>query len=102
MVFLRPPLAYVWTAPYLAQGHIHSYFSINRCVVATTDTDRTQLQIKTAGLKHDAAVLGNSSAAVYTGNTFQDLPRLRDTADNTERYISHDIRVTYINTVKCN
>jgi hypothetical protein len=26
-------------------------------------------------------------ASVYTGNTFQDLPRLRETADNTERYI---------------
>ena len=25
--------------------------------------------------------------AVSTGNTFQDLPRLRETADNTERYI---------------
>jgi hypothetical protein len=25
--------------------------------------------------------------AVSTGNTFQDLPRLRNTADNTERYI---------------
>jgi hypothetical protein len=28
-----------------------------------------------------------SSASVSTGNTFQDLPRLRETADNTERYI---------------
>jgi hypothetical protein len=28
-----------------------------------------------------------SSAPVSTGNTFQDLPRLRETADNTERYI---------------
>jgi hypothetical protein len=26
-------------------------------------------------------------APVPTGNTFQDLPRLRETADNTERYI---------------
>jgi hypothetical protein len=26
------------------------------------------------------------SAPVSTGNTFQDLPRLRETADNTERY----------------
>jgi hypothetical protein len=28
-----------------------------------------------------------SSAPVYTGNTFQHLPRLRETTDNTERYI---------------
>jgi hypothetical protein len=28
-----------------------------------------------------------SSAPVSTVNTFQDLPRLRETADNTERYI---------------
>jgi hypothetical protein len=28
----------------------------------------------------------HSSAPVSTGNTFQDLPRLRETADNTERY----------------
>jgi hypothetical protein len=27
-----------------------------------------------------------SSAPISTGNTFQDLPRLRGTADNTERY----------------
>jgi hypothetical protein len=29
----------------------------------------------------------HSSAAISTGNTFQNLPRLRETADNTERYI---------------
>jgi hypothetical protein len=28
-----------------------------------------------------------SSAPVFTGNTFQDLPRIHETADNTERYI---------------
>jgi hypothetical protein len=28
-----------------------------------------------------------SSAPVLTGNTFQDLPRLRETTDNTEGYI---------------
>jgi hypothetical protein len=28
-----------------------------------------------------------SSAPVFTGNMFQDLPRLRETADNTDRYI---------------
>jgi hypothetical protein len=28
-----------------------------------------------------------SSAPVYTGNTLQELPRLRETADNAERYI---------------
>jgi hypothetical protein len=39
-----------------------------------------------------------SSAPVSTGNTLQDLPRLCETADNTER----DIRVTYVNTVKFN
>jgi hypothetical protein len=37
-------------------------------------------------------------APVDTGNTFQDLTRLRETADNTER----DVRVAYINTVKFN
>jgi hypothetical protein len=30
------------------------------------------------------------------GNSFQDIPRLRKTTDNTERYI----HVTYINTAK--
>jgi hypothetical protein len=43
-----------------------------------------------------------SSAPVATGSTFQDLPRLRKTAGNTERYIQRDIRVTYTNTVKFN
>jgi hypothetical protein len=43
-----------------------------------------------------------SIASVFTGNTFQYLPRLNETADNTERYILRDIRVTYINTVKFN
>ena len=28
--------------------------------------------------------------AVFVGNMFQDLPRLRKTADNTERYIQGD------------
>jgi hypothetical protein len=41
-------------------------------------------------------------APVPTGNTFQDLPWLHETADNTERYIQHDIHVTYINTVTFN
>jgi hypothetical protein len=31
-------------------------------------------------------VLEFSSAPVSTGNTLQDLPRLRETKDNTERY----------------
>jgi hypothetical protein len=44
----------------------------------------------------------NSSSPVSTGNTFQDLPRLRETADNTKHYIYRDIRVTYINTVQFN
>jgi hypothetical protein len=30
---------------------------------------------------------------VSAGNTFQDLPRLPETADNTDRYILRDIRV---------
>jgi hypothetical protein len=42
-----------------------------------------------------------SSSPVSAGNAFQDLPRLRETADYTERYIC-DIRVTYINTLKFN
>jgi hypothetical protein len=41
-----------------------------------------------------------SSAPVFTGNTFQDLPRLSETADGTEHYVQRDIRVTYINPVK--
>jgi hypothetical protein len=40
------------------------------------------------------------SAPVFAGNTFQDLPLLRETADNTERYMLCDILVTYINMVK--
>jgi hypothetical protein len=32
-------------------------------------------------------------APVFTGKTFQDLPRLRETADNTERYIYNVIFV---------
>jgi hypothetical protein len=50
----------------------------------------------------DTEIPAYSSAPVSTCNTFQDLPRLRETADNTERYIKRDIRVTYINTVKFN
>jgi hypothetical protein len=37
-------------------------------------------------------------APVFTGNTFQGLTRLRETADITERYV----RVTNINAVKFN
>jgi hypothetical protein len=40
-----------------------------------------------------------SGAPVSTGNTFQDLPQLRETADNTESYIKRDILITYINMV---
>jgi hypothetical protein len=43
-----------------------------------------------------------SCDAVFTDNTFQELPWLRETADNTDRYIYRDIRVTNINTVKFN
>jgi hypothetical protein len=32
-----------------------------------------------------------SSAPVSTGNTFQDLPWLRETADNTERYTVYNV-----------
>jgi len=39
---------------------------------------------------------------ISAGNTFQDLPRLRETTDNTERYIYSDIHVTNINRVKFN
>jgi hypothetical protein len=35
-----------------------------------------------------------NSAPVSTGNTFQDLMRLRETVDNVERNILRDIRVT--------
>jgi hypothetical protein len=45
-------------------------------------------------------VYAYSNAFISTGNTFKDLPPLRETADNTERYIWRDIRVIYINTVK--
>jgi hypothetical protein len=41
-------------------------------------------------------------APISTDNTFQDLLQLRETVDNTERYIQHDIRVTNINVVKFN
>jgi hypothetical protein len=35
-----------------------------------------------------------SSAPVFTGNTFQDLPRLLETANNTERYTRGDQKET--------
>jgi hypothetical protein len=38
-------------------------------------------------LERRGEIMKYSSAPVSTGNTFQDLPRLRETADNTERYI---------------
>jgi hypothetical protein len=42
--------------------------------------------------RNNAPVAGHtitvySSALLSTGNAFQDLPRLGETADNTERYI---------------
>jgi hypothetical protein len=43
-----------------------------------------------------------SSAPVSTGDTFQDLPQLCVTADNTERYIQRDSRVTYVSTENFN
>jgi hypothetical protein len=43
-----------------------------------------------------------SNAPLSTGNTFQDLPRLHETSDNTETYKSRKINGPYINTVKCN
>ena len=43
-----------------------------------------------------------SSAPVAARNTFQDLPQLCETADNTECYTWRDIHVTYINTVEFN
>jgi hypothetical protein len=33
-----------------------------------------------------AQIYKYSNAPVFTGNTFQDLPRLSETTDNTERY----------------
>jgi hypothetical protein len=44
----------------------------------------------------------HSSATVSTGNAFQNPPPLRETVDNTERYIYRDIRVRDINTVMFN
>jgi hypothetical protein len=43
-----------------------------------------------------------SSATVSTGNTFQALPRSRESADNNERYIERDIGITYTNMVQFN
>jgi len=40
---------------------------------------------------HSVIMVGHRRTAVSMGNTFQDLPRLRETADNTEHYILHDI-----------
>jgi hypothetical protein len=37
---------------------------------------------------------------IPAGNTFQDIPRLCETADNFERNIYCDVRVTNINTVR--
>jgi hypothetical protein len=39
-------------------------------------------------------------ALISAGNTFQDLPWLCETADNTECYIWRDIHITSINMVK--
>jgi hypothetical protein len=36
---------------------------------------------------HDSLNFHIRCAPVSTGNTLQDLPQLRETADNTERYI---------------
>jgi hypothetical protein len=44
-------------------------------------------------------IMQYSSAPASTESTFQDPPRLRETADNIERYIKRYIRVTYIH--KC-
>jgi hypothetical protein len=52
--------------------------------------------------KQSCIVRGYRYAAVFTGNTYQDLPRLREIADKSENYIQCDIRVTNINTVKFN
>jgi hypothetical protein len=40
----------------------------------------------TCGVPQNAGEL-ITCATVSAGNTFQDLPQLRETADNTERYI---------------
>jgi hypothetical protein len=41
----------------------------------------------TGYIQKESTVVKYSSALVSTGNTFQDLSRLCETADNTERYI---------------
>jgi hypothetical protein len=53
------------------------------CWSAVLQTD----QLQRAKSKENKSVEMYSSAPVPTGNTFQDLPRLHETTDNTERYI---------------
>jgi hypothetical protein len=57
-------------------------------------TSVSDIQISTAQV-----IPNTGGPPVSAGNTFQDLPRLRETTDNSEHYIRCDIRVTYINTV---
>jgi hypothetical protein len=64
--------------------------------------DRNVSKGHTASILKAVVMDKYSSDHVSAGNTFQDLPQLRDTADNTERYILRDIRVTNINTAKFN
>jgi hypothetical protein len=63
---------------------LHYYFKI-----ATFQSGTLQTLIKRDRTVYLATMprFRYSSAPVSTGNTFQDLPRLREIADNTERYI---------------
>ena len=42
----------------------------------------------------------HTSVTICAGNTFQDLLRLLENADNNEHYIQRDIRVTHIHMLK--
>jgi hypothetical protein len=46
--------------------------------------------------------LSSAVPPVCTSDTIQDLPRLCETMDNTERFIQRDIRVPYIDMFKFN
>jgi hypothetical protein len=53
---------------------------IHPCISITAGLSHMKVRIQVRNLQY-------SSAPVSTGNTFQDLPLLLETADNTERYM---------------
>jgi hypothetical protein len=67
--------------------HCPSYFHKEHSIPVALGFVKMHFNIQTSGTYQTRLGLVYSTAPVSTGNTFQDLPRLRETADNTERYI---------------